>query len=216
MLDQLEFLILNSLQTLFDQFGWAGVFAVMVLENATGITPSEIILTLAGWMLLSAHNLHPSMILFGGLVAGLGSTVGSSLAYWAARLGGRPLIDRLARFFRLDPSLITVAENQFQRWGSGLVLIGRVIPGVRTLVSLPAGLARMSFPVFFAATFAGTFIWCTLLVGAGYLLGHEWRLISGYLKQFLPFLLAGGLSALALYFFLRMRRPLASAASEIE
>ena len=216
MLDQLEFLILNSLQTLFDQFGWMGVFVVMALENATGITPSEIILTLAGWMLLSAHNLHPSMILFGGLVAGLGSTAGSSLAYWVARLGGRPLIDRLARFFRIDPGLVTVAENQFQRWGPGLVLIGRVIPGVRTLVSLPAGLARMPFLIFFAATFAGTFVWCTLLIGAGYLLGHEWRLISGYLKQFLPFLLAGGLSILALYVFWRTRRPLAPAPSEIE
>ncbi len=216
MLNQLEFVILNSLQTLFDQFGWAGVFVIMVLENATGITPSEIILTLAGWLLLSAHNLPPIMILFGGLVAALGSTAGSSLAYWAARLGGRPLIDRLARFFRLDPSLVTATENQFQRWGPGLVLIGRVIPGVRTLVSLPAGLARMPYPVFCAATFTGTFIWCTLLIGAGYLLGHEWRLISGYLQQFLPFLLAGGLSAVGLYFFLRTRRPLASAASEIE
>ncbi len=216
MLEQLEFLILNSLQTLFDQFGWGGVFMVMAFENATGITPSEIILTLAGWMLLSAHDLHPSMILLGGLVAALGSTVGSSLAYWAARLGGRPLIDRLARFLRLDPGLVTVVQDQFQRGGPGLVLIGRVIPGVRTLVSLPAGLVRMPFPAFFAATFGGTFIWCTLLIGAGYLLGHEWRLIGGYLKQFLPFLLAGGLSSLALYLFLHTRRMLAPVPSKVK
>jgi len=216
MLDQLESVILNSLQTVFDQFGWAGVFVMMLLENATGLTPSEIILTLAGWMLLSAHNLHPSMILFGGLIAALGSTAGSSLAYWVARLGGRPLVDRLARFFRLEPALVTAAEGQFQRWGPGLVLIGRVIPGVRTLVSLPAGLARMPFIAFLIATFTGTFVWCTLLIGAGYLLGHEWHLISAYLKQFLPFLLAGGLGALGLYIFLRTRRPLAPVRSEIE
>jgi membrane protein DedA with SNARE-associated domain len=216
MLDQLEHFILNSLQTLFDQFGWAGVFAVMVLENATGLTPSEIILTLAGWMLLSAHDLPPALILFGGFVAALGSTVGSTLAYWFARLGGRPLIDRALRLFRLDPALVNLAENQFQRWGPGLVLIGRVIPGVRTLVSLPAGLARMPFPAFFAATLAGTYIWCTLLIGAGYLLGHEWRLISGYLKQYLPFLLAGGFGALGLYVFWRYRRALAPAPVEVE
>jgi membrane protein DedA with SNARE-associated domain len=201
MLAQLEHLILNSLQSLFDQFGWAGVFIVMLLENATGITPSEIILTLAGWMLISAHNLHPAMILFGGLVGALGSSVGSSFTYWAVRLGGRPLINRLMHLLRLDPALVDLAESQFQRWGYGLVLIGRIIPGLRTLVTLPAGLARMPFPAFFAATFAGTFIWCTLLIGAGYWLGHEWQLIGTYLKQFFPYILTAGLVLLGLYFY---------------
>lgn len=205
MLDQLEKTILNALQTVFDQFGWAGVFVLMAFENATGITPSELILTFSGWMLIAAHNLPPLVILLGGLVAALGSTAGSSLAYWAARKGGRPLVNRLARLARIDSEHITTAETQFQRWGVGAVFLGRMIPGVRTLISIPAGLARMPFPTFVAATLAGTYIWCTLLIGAGYLLGHEWMLVSSLVKQALPYLLAAGLLAIGGYIYWRIR-----------
>lgn len=201
MLTELETLILSATQTIYDAWGWFGVAALLVFENATGITPSEIILGLAGWMLIAEHQLHPSLILVGGFYAALGSVLGASIAYWVARLGGRPLVDKIARWMRLDLTQIDRAETQFKRWGLGLVLVGRVVPGMRTLVSLPAGLARMPFPTFFIATFIGAYVWCTALIGAGYLLGHEWALVSGYLKQSLPFLLAGGALALLIYFW---------------
>jgi len=81
----------------------------------------------------------------------------------------------------------------------GLVLIGRVIPGIRTLISIPAGLVGIPFPKFFLATFAGAYVWCTLLIGAGYVLGHEWMLISQYIKEHIPLLLVGGFGFIALY-----------------
>jgi len=199
MFDTIENFILGTLQTVYDQFGWAGVFSMMVLENATGISPSEIILSLAGWMLIDAHGLHPSMILLGGMYAGLGSAIGASIAYWVARVGGRPVVDKFARWFRIDLAHIDRAEMHIQRRGVGLVLFGRVIPGVRTLVSIPAGLARMPFPAFFTATFAGAYIWCTLLIGVGYVLGHEWMLVSQYLKTYFPYIIAGGLGVIGLY-----------------
>ena len=202
MITELETIILSAAQTIYDAWGWFGVAALLVFENATGITPSEIILGLAGWMLIEKHQLPPSMIFLGAFYAALGSVIGASIAYWAARLGGRPLVDKLARWMRVDPSHIDSAEAQFQRWGAGLVLVGRVMPGVRTLISIPAGLARMPFLTFFIATFIGAYVWCTLLIGAGYLLGHEWALISAYLKQSLPYLLAGGALALVFYFWL--------------
>lgn len=196
-LNILETQILSTLQTLYDAWGWFGVAALLIFENATGILPSEIILGLAGWMLISEHQLPVSMIFIGGLYAALGSTLGASITYWAARLGGRPLVDKLTRWVRIDPAHIARAENQFHRWGTGLVLVGRVMPGVRTLINIPAGLARMPFLTFFVATFIGAYVWCTLLIGAGYALGHEWTLISQYLKQYFPYLLAGGLTVIA-------------------
>lgn len=199
MLDQIEVAILGALQSVYDQFGWAGVFAMMVFENATGITPSEIVLSLAGWMLIDAHGQHPLMIMLGGLYAGLGSAIGASVAYWVARLGGRPVVEKFARWFRIDMKHVETMDRQVHRWGLGLVLFGRVIPGVRTLVSIPAGLARIPFGAFFTATFAGAYVWCTLLIGVGYLLGHEWMLISQYGKMYFPYLLAGGLGVIALY-----------------
>jgi len=178
----------------------------MIFENATGITPSEIILAFAGWMLIERHALHPSLILLGGLYSGLGSAIGASITYWVARLGGRPVIERFARFFHIDMAHVTRAEDQIHKFGTGLVLIGRVIPGVRTLISIPAGLVRIPFPKFFLATFAGAFVWCTLLIGIGYLLGHEWMLISQYIKQYLPFILAAGLVAALGYMFFHYRK----------
>ena len=101
------------------------------------------------------------------------------------------MVDRGARWLRLDPKYITRAEAQFHRWGPGLVLLGRVVPGVRTLITIPAGLARMPFLRFSTYTFIGTYVWCTLLIGLGYAVGHEWPLISGWVKQFAPWLFAG-------------------------
>lgn len=205
MITELETTILSTSQTIYDAWGWFGVAILLTFENATGITPSEIILGLAGWMLISEHQLPVSMIFIGGLYAAIGSTLGASITYWVAWLGGRPLVDKLARWVRIDSANIARAENQFHRWGAGLVLVGRVMPGIRTLINIPAGLARMPFFTFFVATFIGAYIWCTLLIGAGYVLGHEWTLISHYLKQYFPYLLAGGLTVIAAYVLLTRR-----------
>jgi alkaline phosphatase len=99
-------------------------------------------------------------------------------------------------------------EEQCRKWGSGIVLIGRVIPGVRTLVSIPAGLVRIPFPKFFLATFIGAYFWCTLLIGAGYILGHEWRLVSEFIKTHLPFVFGSGLLLIIVYLAYQYRATL--------
>jgi membrane protein DedA with SNARE-associated domain len=208
MFDQIETTILSVLQSIFDQFGWAGVFVLMIFENATGITSSEIILAFAGWMLIERHGISPAFIPLGALYAGFGSAVGASITYWVARLGGRPVVDRFAKIFRIEPELIAKAEEQMHRRGSGLVLIGRIIPGIRTLISIPAGLAKIPFIKFFIATFIGAYIWCALLIGVGYILGHEWMLISEYIKTHLPLVFSLGLVASLGYLGYHFREPL--------
>ncbi len=205
MITEIETIILSAAKTIYDAWGWLGVAALLTFENATGITPSEIILGLAGWMLIAEHQLPVSMIFIGGLYSAIGSVLGSSIAYWVARLGGRPLVDKFARWVRIRPAHIARAEQQFQRWGAGLVLGGRVIPGIRTLISIPAGLARTNFPKFLVVTFVGAYIWCTLLIGAGYLLGYEWPLISDYVKHSFPYLIVIGILTLVTYLFLTHR-----------
>jgi membrane protein DedA with SNARE-associated domain len=208
MLDTFEQAILSALQMIFDRFGWFGVFGLMIFENATGITPSEIILAFAGWMLIERHGISPSFIPLAGVYAGLGSAVGASITYWVARLGGRPLVDRLAKIFRLDLKYIDRIEKQCRQWGAGIVFVGRMIPGVRTLVSIPAGLVRIPFPKFFLASFAGAYVWCTILIGAGYALGAEWQLISEYIKRHLPFVFMIGFSAITAYLVYHYRASL--------
>jgi membrane protein DedA with SNARE-associated domain len=99
-------------------------------------------------------------------------------------------------------------EQQCHKWGAGIVLVGRVIPGIRTLVSIPAGLVRIPFAKFFMATFAGAYVWCTILIGAGYVLGHEWKLISEYIKTHLPLVFGVGFLLMAAYLVYHYRASL--------
>ena len=208
MLDTFEQTILSALQVIFDKFGWFGVFGLMIFENATGITPSEIILAFAGWMLIERHGIPPAFIPLAGLYAGVGSALGASIPYWIARVGGRPLVDRFANLFHIQLGYIEKIEDQCRKWGAGIVMFGRLIPGVRTLVSIPAGLVRIPFPKFFLATFAGAYVWCTLLIGAGYVLGHEWHLISDYIKTHLPLVFTVGFLLVSAYLIYHYRASL--------
>ena len=112
-------------------------------------------------------------ILATGLLIATVSVIGETIVYWAARLGGRSLVFRFSRWLRLDTRHIDRAEALFLRWGIGLVVFGRILPGVRTAVSVPAGVTRMNFALFFSASFGGAYLWNTLLVGLSYLLGIQ-------------------------------------------
>lgn len=193
MIDQLETTILTSLQYLYDELGWLGVALIMVVENATGAAPGEVVLGFAGWMLIDAHGLPFSTVFLGGLFAALGSVIGASILYWSARIGGRPLVDRVVRIFRLDMHHMERVERMAEKHGTKFVFIARMLPAVRTLAAIPAGLTRMSFPAFVIATFGGAYIWCTIFIGLGYFLGHEWHILSAYLKQAAPYGMVAGL-----------------------
>lgn len=212
MVEPFEQTILSILQVIFDRFGWLGVFGLMIFENATGITPAEIILAFAGWMLIERHGIPASFILLAGFYAGLGSTIGASVPYWIARRGGRPLVDRFAKFFRIHLGYIETIEDQCRKWGAWIILVGRVLPGVRPLISIPAGLVRIPFPKFFLATFVGAYVWSTILIGAGYVLGHEWQLIIEYIRTHLPLVFAVLLLLLSIYLAYRYRTFLGRAA----
>ena len=87
-------------------------------------------------------------------------------------------------------------------------MVGRVLPGVRPLISIPAGLVRIPFPRFFLATFVGAYVWSTVLIGAGYVLGHEWRLIVEYIQTHMPLVFLVGLLLVAAYLIYRFRESL--------
>lgn len=112
-------------------------------------------------------------ILVMGLLIAVNSVVTEIITYWLARIGGRTLVERFSRWLRVDMRHFDRAESMFTRWGVRLVLFGRILPGVRTLVSVPAGMTHMNFGLFFGASFGGAYVWNTLLVAVGYLLGFN-------------------------------------------
>jgi membrane protein DedA with SNARE-associated domain len=154
--------------------GYAGLALLMVAETVFPPIPSEAVLPLAGFLVEQGEF---------GLVAVLatstaGSVAGAVLLYEAARHGGRPFADRFLRFARQDPAKLEQAERWFAKRGWWVVLAGRCVPGVRSLVSLPAGVLRMPRWEYLLFTFIGSAIWNSLLVGAGYALGSQWERVS--------------------------------------
>jgi membrane protein DedA with SNARE-associated domain len=117
---------------------------------------------------------HPiQAVLALGLIFAVSSVVGETILYWMARLGGRPLVFRYSRLLRLDPQKIEKVEAMFSRWGKRLVFFGRFIPGVKSLVCVPAGMSRMNFGVYLSTSFSAAYIYNTLWFAGAYLLGHK-------------------------------------------
>lgn len=167
MLDALTRLARDAVTTL----GYAGIFAAMVAENVFPPIPSELVLPLAGFE-VDAGNLRFLLVV---VAATLGSLVGALILYAIGLYGGRPLILRWGRVLRVTAGDLDRAERWFDRYGDRVVLVARLVPIARSLVSLPAGTMRMGLTRFIVLTSIGSFIWNALLIGAGYHLGSNWE-----------------------------------------
>ncbi|HJS19275.1 MAG TPA: VTT domain-containing protein [Anaerolineales bacterium] len=108
-----------------------------------------------------------------GLLLAVSSVIGETILYWIARLGGRPLVFRTSRWLRVDTRRMDRVEAMFARWGVSLVLFGRILPGVRTLVSVPAGITRMNFGVYLGTSFGAAYVYNTLWLTAAYVFGFK-------------------------------------------
>lgn len=162
------------------QWGYLGIFLMMVAENIFPPIPSELIMPFAGF---AAAN--GDLNVFGVLIAGvLGSLVGTLAWYVAARLLGierfRLLCNRFGRFATISEDDIDKAVHWFGRYGQWAVLFGRLVPAIRTLISVPAGLAAMPIWKFLIVSAIGTTIWTAILTAAGYLLHEQYELVEGW------------------------------------
>jgi len=164
---------------LIDAFGALGVALLMALENLFPPIPSELILPFAGF-LVSRGELG----FLSALVASTaGSVAGALILYALGRWGGRNLILRYGRFLRVKEADLDRAESWFDRYDEWVVLFGRMIPGVRSIVSIPAGMLGTPFVRFVLLTTAGSAAWNALLLGTGWYLGDNWQQIAGIVSS---------------------------------
>lgn len=204
-MEQLEAQLLLFIQNIYNVMGWPGVVALMALDTMAITLPSEVVMPLAGWMLVKAKGLDPLYILLAGLYGGLGSTIGSALAYSIGAWGGRPLLYRYGKYLLISHHDLEVAERWFARYGELTVFFSRLMPVMRSLVSLPAGVVRMSFIKFLIFTFIGSFIWSTALAFAGYQLGEHWGEVRAIMRPFDLPILAVIIILIAIYIWHRLR-----------
>lgn len=176
MLDRLTELARDAVTTL----GYPGIFAAMLVECVFPPIPSEVVLPLAGFE-VDAGELNFVLVV---LSATLGSVAGALILYAIGRYGGRPAVLRWGGILRVGERDLERAEHWFERWGDWVVLGSRMVPLVRSVVSIPAGLMRMSPLRFTVLTALGSLMWNVLLVGAGYQLGANWDEVTELIETY--------------------------------
>lgn len=183
--------------------GSVGVGLLVALENLFPPIPSEVVLPLAGYLASEDRlSLVPAVV-----AASVGSLVGAAVMYEAARaLGWRRFSDLLTKLPLVERDDLDRSHDWFDRHGYGSVLIGRLVPGVRSLVSIPAGADAMGRPAFYALTALGSTIWNVLLVGAGWVLGTSWRNVESYSNWINGAIVIGIAGAVAKFLWDRRRR----------
>jgi membrane protein DedA with SNARE-associated domain len=162
--------------------GYVGVLLLMLAENVVPPIPSELIMPLAGFT-AARGQLSLALVILAGTV---GSLLGAVLWYYVGKRLGLERLKHLAarhgRWVTLSPDDVDRADGWFRRHGAKAVFFGRLIPTVRTLISVPAGIACMPLPAFLAWSVLGTSLWTALLAGAGYLLQSQYERVSDYLN----------------------------------
>jgi len=191
-------LVVNSISV----FGYPGVFVLMLLESASIPIPSEIIMPFSGYLIwVEKFSLLP-VVLWGTL----GNLVGSIIAYLVGLYGGRPLAEKYGKYVLLSSHDLDRAENWFKKYGSISVLFSRMLPVVRTFISLPAGVAKMPFLKFCLYTFLGSLPWAFVLTYAGIIMGENWSGLEGYFRQFDWAILALILLTVSWYLYAKLSR----------
>lgn len=171
----------NIIIEIMEDFGYIGVFFLIMIENLFPPIPSEVILTFGGFMTISTSLTVLGVV----IVATLGSVVGAIVLYWVGTYLNMTrlerFIDKWGKILRLSRKDIYKANAWFEKYGYWTVFFCRFVPLIRSLISIPAGMARMNLGIFILLTTVGTFIWNYVLVSLGAALGDHWDTILYYM-----------------------------------
>lgn len=175
-------------------YGLVAIFVTMALESACVPIPSEVVVPYGGFLAAQGHTQLWMVV----LVATVANLVGSTVAYAAGRYGGRSLVLRYGRYVLMSPHHLDVADHWFQRRGQLTVFLTRMMPGVRTFISVPAGVARMPYGRFALYSFLGALPWNLALAYLGWVFGENWeRLQESFSRYNLVFWVLLGLAIVA-------------------
>ena len=159
--------------------GYFGLFMLMALESMIAPVPSEVVMPFAGYLVLQGRF----NFWIAALISGLGSVFGSLVSYYMGAYLGRPFVLKFGKYLLLEEEHLEWTEKWFKRQGEKTIFISRFVPVVRHLISIPAGIAKMSMQKFLVYTFAGATVWNLILLYAGFKLGEHWDKIHEFSKE---------------------------------
>jgi len=170
MLGKIPALIAGFIVATISAAGYLGIAALMAIESACVPLPSEIIMPFAGY-LVSTGRFN---LVLAATAGALGCNIGSTLAYFAGSWGGRRFVEKWGHYLLVSRRDLAAADRFFARFGGAAVLVGRLLPVIRTFIALPAGIVRLPQLKFQIYTFIGSWPWCFALAYVGYRLGQSW------------------------------------------
>ena len=184
MIHLVETWFLDVITTLYEAIGWPGVVFLMGVESAAIPFPSELIMPLAGWLLIQELGGSVWLVAMAGFYGALGNLLGSWGAYWVSRVGGRALLRKYGRYILVTQDEVDRAEVWFTKYGELAVFVSRMLPVVRTFISVPAGIAQMNIWRFSIYTFIGSYPWSVGLAYGGFKLGESWEDLREVMRPF--------------------------------
>ncbi len=212
MLAFIDQIVIPFLNQLYGAVGYLGVMIAMAIESAMIPLPSELILPYAGFLVSDPSQIEPLTrspwsFWIVVIVATIGNTLGSLIAYAIGAWGGRPFLERYGKYLLIRPHEIETAERFFEKYGAATVFFSRLLPIVRTFISFPAGVVRMPLRRFIVYSTAGAFLWSILLVYAGTVLGANWEAIRHALQPFDLLIAVAFVLLVAVFVWWRLGRP---------
>ena len=200
-------MLIDAITSWISAYGYAGVFLAMLIETVFPPIPSEVVLLLSGYAVFNNHGGIIDAIIV-GVIAGLGSTVGATVIYLFIRKLGRYAVIKYGKYIFLDNKKLAKIEEWFARHGTKAVFLCRMAPGMRELISIPAGLSGMNFPKFIVFTVAGSLIWSISLTLVGYTFGtttQQWVESSSYVFNYTAIIIIVGIFAYIVYRYVKSR-----------
>ena len=204
-MSSLEQELLYFISRTYSLIQWPGVVVLMAIESACIPLPSELIMPFAGWMLIKERSLSAIYTLVAGAYGALGNTIGSAIAYGVGMWGGRPFLEKYGKYILISRHDLDLADRWFNKYGSWAIFISRLLPVVRTFISLPAGIARTHFVKFLIYTFLGSFLWSAGLAYGGYQLGEHWEQIRTVMRPFDPIIGVLIIALIAFYIYRHLK-----------
>jgi len=206
MINQFISFITHLIISIISNTGYVGVFILMTAESALIPIPSEITMPFAGYLVtLGRFNLI-LIIIIGALANLFGSIIAYALGFWGQERIVRQLIKKYGKLFLISEEEFDRSEKWFRKYGEKIVFFSRILPIIRTFISLPAGIAEMNFWKFSYLTFLGSLIWSFLLTYTGYILGKNWNAIEVYYRKFAYLIVFTGILIIGWYIYHKIKR----------
>lgn len=206
MIDQIISVLTHFITTFIQSTGYWGIFVLMTLESALIPIPSEVTMPFAGYI-SSLGSLNFWLVVFVGAFSNLvGSLIAYGIGYWGEETFIHTLINKYGKYVLISMDEYEKSEKWFRKYGERIVFFARILPVLRTFISLPAGIAEMNIVKFSLFTFIGSFIWSLFLTYIGFTLGRNWHSIEGIYRKFEYAIVAVGILVVGYYIFHKIQK----------